>query len=417
MDIPRPDFRKKQQLRTVLYSGAVLIAVVAATVFLSRLEPAAPTVPRASVWIESVSQGEMLRQVRGPGNLVPSEIRWISAQTAGRVERIVVKPGAAVTPDTIIVEMSNPDLLQQTEEARFALEAAEADLVDTELRLRSEQLDQRAAVGIAKAEHEGAILEAEARKELYRDGIVAGLDYQRAERLALQAQLRLEVEEDRQAKFAEMMEAQIASQKVRVDQAKNALQRRLDQVRALNVVAGVEGVLQEISVEAGQRVELGSNIGRVARPDELLAELRIPETQARDVQLGQRVDVDTRNGVVEGVVTRIDPAVSNGTVLVDVEFVGELPRGARPDLSVDGTIEIERLESVVYTGRPAYGQADTTIGLFKLEADGEYAVRVPVDLGRTSVNAVEIIQGLVPGDKVILSDTSSWDDYDRIRLN
>jgi HlyD family secretion protein len=417
MDIPRPDFRKKQQLRTVLYVGAVVIAVVAAAVFLSRLEPAAPSVPRASVWIESVSEGEMLRQVRGPGNLVPSEIRWISAQTAGRVERIIVKPGALVTADTVIVEMSNPDLLQQTEEARFALEAAEADLVDTELRLKSEQLNQRAAVGIARAEHEGALLEAEAQKELARDGIVADLDYRRAERLALQAELRLEVEEDRQAQFADMMDAQIASQQGRVNQARNTLQRRLDQVHALNVRAGVEGVLQEISVESGQRVELGSNIGRVARPDELQAELRIPETQARDVQLGQRVDVDTRNGIVEGVVARIDPAVSNGTVQVDVEFVGELPRGARPDLSVDGTIEIERLERVVYTGRPAYGQADTTIGLFKLEADGEHAVKVPVDLGRTSVNAVEIIQGLVPGDEVILSDTSSWDDYDRIRLN
>jgi HlyD family secretion protein len=417
MDIPRPDFRRKQQVRTVIYFVAVVVAVVAATVFLSRLEPAAPSVPRASVWIEPVSEGEVLIQVRGAGNLVPSEIRWISALTAGRVERIVVKPGAVVTADTVIVEMSNPDLLQQTEEARFALEAAEADLVDTELRLRSEQFNQRAAVGIAQAEYEGALLEAEVQEELFQDGIVAGLDYQRAERLAYQAQLRLEVEQDRQAQFAETMEAQIASQQVRVNQARNVLQRRLDQVHALNVRAGVEGVLQEISVESGQRVELGSNIGRVARPDELMAELRIPETQARDVQDGQRVQVDTRNGIVEGVVTRIDPAVTNGTVQVDVEFIGELPRGARPDLSVDGTIEIERLERVVYTGRPAYGQADTTIGLFKLEADGEHAVKVPVDLGRTSVNAVEIIQGLVPGDEVILSDTSSWDDYDRIRLN
>jgi len=417
MDIPRPDFRQKQRLRTVVYSGVAVVIVVAATVFLSRLEPAAPSVPRASVWIDTVSEGEMLRQVRGPGNLVPSEIRWISAQTAGRVERIVIKPGAVVTPDTVIVEMSNPDLLQQTEEARFALEAAEAEMVDTELRLRSEQFNQTAAVGLARADYEGARLEAEALAELVEDGIVAGLDYQRALRLAVQAQLRLEVEEDRQAQFSATMDAQIASQQVRVNQAKNALQRRLDQVHALNVMAGVEGVLQEISVEAGQRVELGSNIGRVARPDELQAELRIPETQARDVQLGQRVDVDTRNGIVEGVVTRIDPAVSNGTVQVDVELVGELPRGARPDLSVDGTIEIERLERVVYTGRPAYGQADTTVGLFKLEADGEYAIRVPVDLGRTSVNAVEILQGLVPGDEVILSDTSSWDDYDRIRLD
>jgi HlyD family secretion protein len=213
------------------------------------------------------------------------------------------------------------------------------------------------------------------------------------------------------------MDAQLAAERARLDQARNTYQRRTDQVASLKVLAGLEGVLQEVPVEEGQRVELGTSIARVARPDDLQAELRIPETQARDVQIGQRVDVDTRNGVIEGYVTRIDPAVQSGTVLVDVELKGPLPRGARPDLSVDGTIEIERVDRAVFTGRPAYGQADTTIGLFKLAPDGEFAVRVPVQLGRTSVNAVEILQGLVPGDEVILSDTSSWEDYDRIRLN
>jgi HlyD family secretion protein len=400
-----------------MYSSAGAIVVIAATVALSRLEPAAPSVPRASVWVDAVRQGEMLRQVRGPGNLVPREIRWIPAETAGRVERIIVRPGAAVEEGTVLVEMSNSDLLQQAEEARFALEAAKADLVDTELRLKNDQLNQRAAAGLARANYEGARLKAEAQKQLFDEGIVSEIDYRVSELTVEQLKLTLDIEEERMAQFSETMTAQLGGAQARVDQAQNLLDRRQDQLASLKVVAGVAGVLQEMLVETGQQVAVGSNIARVARPDDLMAELRIPETQARDVQLGQKVDVDTRNGVVLGHVTRIDPAVQSGTVQVDVEFDGELPRGARPDLSVDGTIEIERLESVVYTGRPAYGQADSTIGLFKLEPDGEHAVRVPVQLGRTSVNSVEIVQGLGPGDEVILSDTSSWDEYDRIRLN
>jgi HlyD family secretion protein len=359
----------------------------------------------------------MLRQVRGPGNLVPREIRWISAQTAGRVERILVRPGAAVEPDTVIVELSNTDLQQQTEEARFALAAAEADLVDTEVRLKSQQLDLKAAVGIAGAEYEGARLRAEADAKLFEDRIVAEIDYEISKLSVEQLRLRHEIEEERLSQFSSAIDAQLAGQRARVDQARNLYERRLEQISSLSVVAGVEGVLQEVPVEAGQRVELGSNIARVARPDDLQAELRIPETQARDVLIGQRVDVDTRNGIVEGVVTRIDPAVQSGSVQVDVELTGALPRGARPDLSVDGTIEIERLDSVVFTGRPVFAQSDATVGLFKIEQDGEHAVRVPVQLGRTSVNSVEIVQGLAPGDEVILSDTSSWADYDRIRLN
>ena len=417
MDIPRPDFRQKQRLKTVLYTSGAVVVIVAATVALSRLEPAAPSVPRASVWIDTVHEGEMLRQVRGPGNLVPREIRWIPAQTAGRVERIIVRPGAIVEPDTVLVEMSNGDLLQQAEEARFALEGAEADLVDTELRLRSQQLDQRAGVGVARAEYEGARLRSEAEAELFEDGIVSAIDHEISKLSVEQLRLRLEIEEERLSQFSATMDAQLTGARARVDQARNLYDRRLDQIESLNVRAGVDGVLQELQVEEGQQVTLGSNIGRVARPDDLQAELRIPESQARDVQIGQRVDVDTRNGVVEGVVTRIDPAVQSGTVQVDVELKGPLPRGARPDLSVDGTIEIERLEKVVYTGRPAFGQAESTIQLFKLEADGAHAVRVPVRLGRSSVSEVEIVQGLTPGDQVILSDTSSWDDYDRIRLN
>jgi HlyD family secretion protein len=364
-----------------------------------------------------VREGEMLRQVRGPGTLVPREIRWIAAQTDGRVERIVVRPGAVVDPDTVLLELSNPDLMQQTEEARFALEAAKADFTETELNLRSQQLDQRASHAMARAEYESARLQAEAEKLLAEEGIVSTLQYRRSELLAEQLKVRLEIETDRLEQFAVSVEARLAAQSARLEQVRNAYQRRLEQVDSLNVKAGIAGVLQQVPVEEGQRVTLGANIARVARPEELMAELRIAETQARDVQIGQRVDVDTRNGIVEGRVVRIDPAVQAGTVRVDVDLVGALPRGARPDLSVDGTIELERLEHVVYTGRPAYGQPNSTVSLFKLSEDGRTAVRTPVQLGRSSVNAIEILQGLAPGEQVILSDTSTWDNHDRIRLN
>jgi HlyD family secretion protein len=313
--------------------------------------------------------------------------------------------------------MSNNDLLQQRDEARFALEAAEAEFADAKLQLKSQQLDKRAAVGVARAEYESARLQAEAERDLAKQGVVPEIQYKRSLLLEEQLKLRLDIENERLDQFAGLMEAQISSQRSRLELSQNALARREEQVRTLEVRAGLGGVLQELLIEVGQRVAIGANIARVARPDELQAELRVPETQARDVQVGQQVAVDTRNGVVAGRVARIDPAVQEGTVQVDVEITGELPRGARPDLSVDGTIEIERLDDVVYTGRPVYGQPDSTIGLFKLVDGGRYALRVPVQIGRTSVNAVEIKQGLAPGDEVILSDTTAWGDYDKLRLD
>jgi len=417
MDIPRPELKKRKRIRQTAFTIVGVLVVAAITIGVGRLEPAAPGVARASLWIDTVREGEMLRQVRGPGVLVPREIRWIASQTEGRVERILVRPGATVTPETVLVELSNPDLMRQAEEARYQLEAARAELAEVELRLRSQQLDQKAALARAQSEYERARLEAEAQKQLIDDGIVSMLDYQRSELLARQLGTTLEIEQERLDQFGASMEAQLAAQRARFDQVKNTYERRLEQVASLQVRAGIEGVLTEVNVEEGQRITLGANVARVARPDELQAELQIPETQARDVQVGQRVRVDTRNGIVEGRVVRIDPTVRSGSVQVDVELVGELPRGARPDLSVDGTIEIERLENVVFTGRPVYGQPNSTISLFKLVDDGRYAVRVPVEIGRTSVNAVEIVQGLVPGDEVVLSDTSAYDDYDRIRLN
>lgn len=417
MDIPRPELKRRKRIRQTALAIGVVLVVAAVTVAVGRLEPAAPGVARASLWIDTVREGEMLRQVRGPGVLVPREIRWIAAQTEGRVERILVRPGATVTPDTVLVELSNPDLMRQAEEARYQLEAARAELAEVELRLRSQQLDQRAALARAQAEYERARLEAEAQKQLIDDGIVSMLDYQRSELLARQLGTTFEIEQERLDQFGASMEAQLAAQRARFDQVKNTYERRLEQVASLQVRAGLAGVLTEVNVEEGQRITLGANVARVARPDELQAELQIPETQARDVQVGQRVRVDTRNGIVDGRVMRIDPAVRSGSAQVDVELIGELPRGARPDLSVDGTIEIERIDNVLFTGRPVYGQPSSTISLFKLVDEGRYAVRVPVEIGRTSVNAVEIVQGLVPGDEVVLSDTSAYDEYDRIRLN
>jgi len=414
MDIPRPELKRQKRKRQIMLGAAAVAALAVVTVVLARLEPAAPSVARASVWVDTVREGEMVVQVRGPGTLVPREIRWLAALSAGRVERLVVLPGTAVEADTVLVELSNPDLMRQAEEARYGLEAAKADLTELELKLRSQQLDQRAAVASARAHYEGARLQAEAERAA---GVVAELTIRRSELLAEQLKASYDIEIERLNQFGASVDAQLVARRARLAQDQNALDRVLDQVEALHVRAGVAGVVQQVEVEVGEQVQPGANIARVARPDELMAELRVAETQARDVQVGQIVEVDTRNGVVPGRVIRIDPAVQEGTVQVDVELTGTLPRGARPDQSVDGTIEIERLARAIFTGRPTYGQRNTTIKLFKLVDGGDYAIQVPVELGLMSVNSAEIRQGLVPGDEVILSDTSAWDENDRIRLN
>jgi HlyD family secretion protein len=415
MDIPRPDNKRRKRIRQLGMYGSAALLVVIVSVVVARLEPAAPSVARASVWIDTVREGEMLRQVRGPGTLVPREIRWIAAQTAGHVERVIVKPGAAVEADTVLVEMTNPELKRDTEEARFALDAAEAELTELRLSLKSQQLDQRASLASARSEYESARLKAEAERAA--DDVVPALQVQTSELLTEQRKIRLDIETDRLEQFADTMKAQIAAREAHVAQVRNAYERKQQQVDWLTVRAGVAGVVQQMLVEDGQTLALGANIARVARPDDLRAEIDIPETQARDVALGQKVSVDTRNGIVPGKVVRIDPAVQQGTVQVDVDLTGPLPAGARPDLSVDGTIEIERLPRVLFTGRPAYGQPNSTVGIYKLVEDGRYAIRVPVEIGKTSVNAVEIVKGLTVGDQVILSDTSAWEDNDRIRLN
>lgn len=416
MDIPRPEQRRKRRIRQASVACAVIVVIALATVGLAKLQPAVPSVARSSVWMESVREGDMRLEVTGPGTLVPRETRWIAAQTDARVDRILVRPGAVVQPSSVLMELSNPDLLQQADAARYDLKAAQADLTDARLELRDQQLDRQAALAAARADYESAHLTAQAEQPLAAQGIVPALQYKRDALSAEQLGVRLQTEQQRLSQFSASIGAQLDAKRARLNQARDVYRRRMQQVASLQVRAGIAGVLEEVLVEEGQHVSSGANLARVARPDDLRAELQIPETEAHEVQVGQRVAVDTRNGVVAGQVARIDPAVQDGTVKVDVDFTATLPSGARPDLSVDGTIEIERLAHVVFTGRPANAEPHTTIDLFKLVDGGRYAVRVPVRLGRTSAKAVEIVRGLAPGDRVILSDTSAWAASSRIRL-
>lgn len=416
MDIPRDESHaRKKRIRRIVMASAGVVVLALVTIWLSNLEPAARAVERETVWMGTVQRGEMVRQVRGPGTLVPEEIQWTSATTDGTVKRKVELPGVEVEPDTIILELTNPELEQQAQDAQLDLQAAESELRDLTVRLESQVLNQEAEAARVEADYEEAKLDAAAQEELAREGLTPEIDLKRAQLRERQLAHRNGIEKERLQKQRESVEAQLDSQRLRVRQMRALADLRRNQVEQLNVRAGIPGVLQEVPVEVGQRVAPGTNLALVANPELLKAELQIPQVQAKDLTLGQKASIDTRNGVVEGKVKRIDPAVREGTVTVDVEILGELPRGARPDLSVEGTIEIERLDDVLYVERPAYGQAQSRIELFKLLPDG-HAVRVPVQLGRSSVNTIEIVEGLQEGDEVILSDTSAYDGVDKIRL-
>ena len=416
MDIARPELKKQRQRRRALLGGAALIVLLTAGFAVARLEPAAPQVQRQSVWIDTVKRGDLLREVRGPGQLVPKEIRWLSADTTARVDQIVIRPGATVEPDTLILKLTNPEIDDQVLFANAAVQAAKADLEAKRIGLSSQVLDQRAQIASVQADQEGVKLQAEAEAELNKKGIVSALQYRQTQLRADQLLVRLDIERQRLAMLKRNLDAQLAAERARLDQLENTYLLRKRQAEALGVRAGMRGILQAIAVEEGQQVGPGTNLARVAQPDVLRAELRIPETQAKDVKIDQSVRVDTRNGIVPGMVVRIDPAVQNGTVQVDVDLVGPLPPGARPDLSVDGTIEIEKLTNVMYVGRPAFGQAESRTTLFRLNPETDIAERVPVELGRASVSLIEVTRGLEPGDQVILSDTSSYDQHDRLRL-
>ena len=417
VDIARPDIARAKKIRRIVYGTGFAVVILLITVGVSRLEPAAPRVDRDTVYMSTVERGSMLRQVRGTGTLVPEQIRWITAITSGTVEQIVIRPGAAVTPDTVIVELSNPELEQQALEARLQLDAALARYESRQVELRSQELTQQASLKTIESELSQAEYEAELDEELFRNNLVSELQVRQKQSRVSELRIRQEIEQQRLEIQADSMRATLAAEQADVDRLQTIYQLRQDQVSDLRVRAGHTGVLQEVPLDEGQSVTPGTNLARVGDPTQLMAQLRITETQARDIVVGQPAAVDTRNGVIPGHVIRIDPAVQQGTVTVDVALDGELPRGARPDLTVDGTIELERLENVIYVGRPVFGQEQSVVSLFKLDPESDDAVRTRVSLGRSSVNDIEVLEGLEPGDQVVLSDMSQWDAFDRVRLN
>ena len=419
MDIPRKSAAKKRLIKRIVFGVLVLVAVPLITWGLSRLKPAAPSVERSTVWIDTVKRGAMNRDVRGLGTLIPEETLLIPATTDGRVERILIRPGAAVRRDSIILVLSNPELQTALLNAEYGLKAAEADYTNLRVTLEKQGLDLKAAAAQVTADYHAAKLKSERDTELAKEGLVPNIDAQISAVNARELATRNSIEEKRIAISSEAVEAQLAAQKVKIDQLRAEYKLKLHQVEQLRVRAGAEGILQALPtpVEVGQKLAAGTALGKVAQPSKLKAELKIAETQAKDVALNQPAVIDTRNGTVNGRVARIDPAVINGTVTVDVKIEGPLPQGARPDLSVDGTIQLEHLPDVIYVGRPVFGQPESTVTLFKLEADGKHASRVQVKLGRSSVNTIEVREGLRVGEQVVLSDMSAWDNYDRIRLN
>ncbi|HTM42287.1 MAG TPA: efflux RND transporter periplasmic adaptor subunit [Terriglobales bacterium] len=417
MDIARPaTVARQRKRRRIVYAAIGVVAVALVTMGLSRLKPAAPGVDRSTVWIDTVKRGPMLRQVRGLGTLTPVDIQWIPAATDGRVEKIPVLPGTAVQPNTVLLILTNPQLMQETVDANLKLKAAAADYKNLEAQLESQVLTQKSLVAQANAEYNEARMQAETDQQLNKLGVISDLNRKIAEGKAQQLQTRDQIEQERLTNSNKVLQAQLLAKQAEIEQDRALAQLKQTQVQNLTVRAGIRGVLQEQPLKVGQWVTPGTTLAKVVQPDHLKAELKIPETQAKDIQLNLPASVDTHNGVIAGHVMRIDPAVYNGTVTVDVMLDDPLPPGARPDLSVDGTIDLERLSNVLYVGRPAFGQENSTVGMFVLQPDGKTAVRDQVKLGRSSVNTVEILGGLKDGDQVILSDMSRWDNFDRIRL-
>jgi HlyD family secretion protein len=405
-------------MRRIMFAAVGVIVIGVVSVVLARLKPAAPTVERATVWVDTVKRGDMNRNVRGLGTLVPVDEarRLIPAVTQGRVERILMRPGVEVTPDTVILELSEPTVQQALADAEQQLRGAEADYKSLQARLDAERLNQRANAATIEGEYQAAQLQREMDENLAKDGLVSALQVKTSTFRAQSLAERNRIAKENLQVTEQNIKAQLLAQQARVDQLRSVYRLREQQVEQLKVRAGMHGVLEQVSVNVGQQVAPGENLARVADPTRLKAELRIAETQARDLAIGQKAEIDTRNGIIPGRVMRIDPAAQQGTVTVDVELLGELPRGARPDLSVDGTIELERLTNVLYVGRPAFGQEQSTVGLFKLDPTTGEAAITQVQLGRSAVNTIEVVGGLSEGDQVVLSDMSAWDQFDRIRL-
>jgi HlyD family secretion protein len=417
MDIARPSNARRKRIKQVAYAGVGLVAVLLITLGLSKLKPAAPSVEGATVWRDAVKRGPMLRQVRGLGTLVPEDIRWIPATTQGRVVKIILRPGTSVTANSVILELSNPQLDQELQDAELKVKASQATLENLRVQVQNDQLQQRASAASIEADYSKAKMLVQMNEALAKDQLISDLTLRQSKTDVEQLEIRNDIAKQQVATSAESMRARLAVQQSDLDQARAILQLKKQQSDELKVRPGFSGMLQLVPVEVGQQVAPGANLARVANPLRLKAELKIAETQAKDIQIGQLASIDTRNGVVDGRVIRIDPSVQNGTRTVDVSLPDVLPKGAVPDLSVDGTIELERLNDVLYVGRPAFGQEESTVGLFKVDADGNGAARVQVKLGRSSVNTVEVLSGLKVGDTVILSDMSTCcDAFDRVRL-
>ena len=413
MDIPR---LKRPSKKRYIQGGIAVAAVALMTVVLANLKPAAPSVDAGTLWMDTVERGEMVREVRGPGTLVPEQIRWISALTPARVERVLAQPGDSVKPETVLLEMSNPDVQINALQAQQQLTAAQAALVQLRTNLETSRLSQEATAAQARTAYNEALRNAMMAESLAAKGFGSSFELSRARDQAAEAATRLRIEDERLRLLTVSTAPQITVQEENVGRLRAINEHRQNEVRGLRVKAGDSGVLQELTLQLGQWVVPGQVLAKVVQPLRLKAVIRIPETQAPDVRLGQTAFIDTRNGIVKGRVIRMDPNSSSGTVSVDVAFEDPLPAGARPDLSVDGTIELERLQDVLHVGRPGYGQPNSTIGMFKVIEGGRYAVQVSVQVGRSSVNTMEVIQGLNQGDVVILSDMTRWDSAERVRL-
>jgi multidrug efflux pump subunit AcrA (membrane-fusion protein) len=419
MDIARPEIKQQRRRRQILWGMVGLVCLGGVTVGVSRLKPAAPEVERSTIWTDTVKRGPMLRQVRGLGSLIPSQefTRQIPAETEATVVRILKLPGSQVKADTVLLEMSNSQVEQAAVDVRLQLKAAEAEYQSLRVTLQSNLMNQKAGAATVNSDYTQAKLQADTDKALYDLGVISGMAYKNSKSKSDELTTRNNIEGERLDINQKAIESQLAQQQAKVDQMRVLAELKQKQLDALKVRSGIEGVLVDLPLQVGQHVTPGTMLAKVIQPDHLIAELKVAETQARDVQIGQPAVVDTHNGTVDGEVMRVDPAVQNGTVTVDVKLTGELPKGARPDLSVDGTIDLERLDNVLYVGRPAFGQENSTISLFKLDPDGKGGVRVPVKVGRASVNSIQVLEGLHEGDTVILSDMSRYDNTERVRLD
>jgi HlyD family secretion protein len=421
MDIVRDEsVKKKRRQKRVLLVAVLVVAMVGVTVAMSKLRPAAPSVDRGTVWPGTVQRGSMLRQCHGIGTLVPipEDVRLIPAETDVRVERILVLPGSPVKADTIIMELSNPQVEQEAMDADLQVKSALADYQNTKVKVNSDLQTLKAGAATVQADYTNAKRDAKANRELFKIGVISDTVLQTSLEKEREMATRYQIEQDRINQNSEGIKTQLAVQQANIEQKQALAQLKHKHLDSLKVRAGINGVLQSDAtpIQVGQRVVQGTILAKVVDPNHLKAELKIPETQAKDVAIGQIAEVDMHNGVIKGTVWRRDPSVLNGTVTVDIKLEGPLPNGSVPDLSVDGTITMERLDNVLYVGRPAFGQEKSTVTMFKIEPDGKTAIRVPVQLGRMSVSTVEIIRGLQENDQVILSDMSRWDNVDRIRL-